>query len=90
MTTNSLNTCLSVPEYAHLLGISAAQVRGYIERGELEAIDTSEAGATGQRPRWKISPDAIERFEARRSSLARRRIDATPAPRRPESVTKFI
>lgn len=82
--------CLTVPQYAHRLGISAHQVRGYIERSELEAIDTSERGSAGTRPRWKISPEAIERFESRRSSLARRVTEAPAPKRRPEDVTTYV
>jgi len=83
-------TCLTVPEYAHRLGISAHQVRGYIERGELEAIDTSERGAAGVRPRWKIPPEAVEVFESRRSSLARRAMEAPASKRKPEGVTAYV
>ena len=80
----------TVPEYAARLSISPHQVRGYIERGELEAIDTSERGPRGQRPRWKITAEAVERFEARRSSLVRRAASKHQAPQRLGNVTKFV
>lgn len=80
----------TVPEYAARLHISPHQVRGYIERGELEAIDTSERGPRGQRPRWKITAEAVERFEARRSSLTRRAASKNETPQRLSGITRFI
>lgn len=85
-----MKTVYTVPEYAERLHISPHQVRGYIDRGELEAIDTSERGSKGQRPRWKITAEAVERFEARRSSLARRANKTDEAPQPLSGITRFI
>jgi transposase len=46
--------------------VSEEKVRGWIRRGELFAIDTSDARC--RRPRYVIPPDALERFERGRSA----------------------
>jgi hypothetical protein len=41
-----------------------------IHSGELEAVDVSAEPSKG-RPRWRITPDALERFAEKRSSRAK-------------------
>ena len=56
---------LTAPAVAKMLGTGAEQVLAFIARGELRAINTS----LGDRPRWKIDPDDLEKFcEARSNS----------------------
>jgi hypothetical protein len=56
---------LTAPAVAKMLGTGAEQVLTFIARGELRAINTS----LGDRPRWKIDPDDLEKFcEARSNS----------------------
>ena len=56
---------LTAPAVAKKLGTGAEQIRAFIASGELRAINTS----LGDRPRWKIDPDDLEKFcEARSNS----------------------
>lgn len=59
----------SVPELAQRLGVSQHTVLGWISRGELQAINV--ARRSGGRPSWRISPQAIDQFEAARTATPR-------------------
>lgn len=75
---------MTPPEVAASRGVSVKKVLLWIETGELVAVNlaTSRQG----RPRWKISKDALQRFESARQSLP-----AVPiAPRRKKSATRVI
>jgi hypothetical protein len=50
------------------LGVGAAKVRGWIETGQLQAINVA-ARPNGIRPRYRIPKTALDEFEARRSTL---------------------
>jgi len=63
---------VSANQLAKLLRNRPATVLGWIKTGELEAIDVS--ATPGGKPRWRITPDAWDRFAASRA--------ATPAPKR--------
>jgi hypothetical protein len=74
-------------EYAEARGISVDKVLSWIRSGELQAINVAQS-ANGQRPRYRIATDAIERFETARSTCP------TPAttPRRVRNkpVKEFV
>ena len=53
--------------YAKSRGIGVEKVLQWIADGELIAVNVAQA-ADGRRPRWRISLDAIEAFERRRST----------------------
>jgi hypothetical protein len=53
------------------LGIDPAKVVAWIRRGELTAVNVAEF--TGGRPRYRISPESLQQFLARRQT--------TPAPK---------
>jgi hypothetical protein len=55
---------LTAPMVAKILGVAPEQVLGYIARGELRAINTS----LGDRPRWKIDPEDLDKFCESRSN----------------------
>jgi excisionase family DNA binding protein len=55
---------LTPPQAAKRLGISPDTVLGFIRRGELKASNVSKA----QRPRYRITPEALAEFEARRTT----------------------
>jgi hypothetical protein len=57
-------TWLSPPAIAKQLGIDPNKVLAWIRRGELVAINVAEK--TSSRPRWKVSPAALEDFFRRR------------------------
>lgn len=65
------------PDLARKYGVSVAKVLTWIRGGELVAVDL--ASAQCHRPRYAISPQALESFEAGRRVVPA----ATPARRRP-------
>lgn len=80
---------LTPPTVAKRWGVAVHKVLAAINRGELEALNLAD-DPNGSRPRWHIAPEAIERFERRRSNLARR-ITETPALKRPRAnVTEYV
>ncbi len=78
---------LSPPAVARLLGISPDKVRSWCASGELKAANLAE-NHSGQRCRYRISPEALDAF------LARRAVAPPPKPvrrrRKPQqSVTEY-
>lgn len=65
---------LSPPKIADLLTVGHDKVLHWNKVGELRAVDVSTR--RGQRPRWRISPEDLEDF------LARRRATPPPKPTR--------
>lgn len=55
------------PALARQYGIKPEKVIVWIRRGELRAVNVAER--VGGRPRWRISAEAIEEFERRRSAV---------------------
>ena len=74
------------PQLARHYTVSPDKVLSWIDAGELRAVDVRSPGSA--RPRWRISPDAIAEFEARRA--------ATPPPKsrprrkRQEGITEYF
>lgn len=74
---------LTPPAVARLLGVKPSKVIAWVRSEQLRACDLSER--RGRRPRWKISPQALEEFLAGRSnqrpkaaaSRRRRKLDVT-------------
>jgi hypothetical protein len=73
---------LTPPAIGRLLGVDARKVIGWIENGELQAVNCATK-PTG-RPRWKINPEALRDFERRRAAKPMPR---TRRRRRREVVT---
>ena len=71
----------TVPQFAKALGVNASKVLTWIHAGDLEAVDVSAKPGSG-RPRWRISREALERFERSRSSYSKAQKPATPRRRR--------
>lgn len=65
------------PQLAKRFGVNCTKIIGWIERGELIALNVAE-NAKGKRPRWRISQEAVEAFERKRSTSPA----AAPLPRR--------
>jgi hypothetical protein len=59
-----------VSEVADILATSQSRVLTLIHSGEIDAVDVSENPGTG-RPRWRVTPEALQRFAEQRSSRAR-------------------
>lgn len=55
---------LTPPQIAKVLGVGPDKVAAFIERGELIAVNTS----LSTRPRWKVAPEALQRFLESRSN----------------------
>lgn len=49
---------LSVAEVSDLPGLEPEQVRTFIRRGQLDAVNVS----TGKRPTYRVSPEALDEF----------------------------
>jgi hypothetical protein len=56
---------LTVEEFARRYRVGADKVRGWIDRGEVRAINT--AATLCGRSRWIIPPEAVAAFEAKRA-----------------------
>jgi|GEM_PF-1611561 len=65
-TPDNNNTWLTPPRLAKQLGISCEKVLTWIRSGELRAVNVAER--LSGRPRWRISPAALEEFFKRRES----------------------
>lgn len=63
-----MSVALTPPEVAKILRVSADQVRELIELGQIRAYNTARK-ADGERPRWKIDPEAVEEFKASRAPV---------------------
>lgn len=85
--TPAVSTWFTPPEVGSRFRVEAAKVRGWIESGQLAAINVATKGAT--RPRYRISEHALEAFLAGRAV-------AKPAPaarqrrRKPEHVIEYF
>ena len=79
---------ITPPAYAESRGIGLRKVLTFIESGELKAVNMA-AGRTG-RPRWKISPEAIEAFEAARTTQGKAAAPATQRRRKPTGSDGII
>jgi len=64
---------LTVRDVARLYRVGEDKVRGWIRRGELAALNTADVRCA--RPRYVVTPEALERFERSRS--------AAPPPKPP-------
>jgi len=73
-STTPLGLTVSVADYARRLRVGENKVRGWIEQGDLLAIDVSDSRKE-KKPRWRIPVEEIERFEGERSSLRTARPD---------------
>lgn len=55
------------PEVAHRYGVATAKVINWIRTGELEALNLANRGC--HRPRYSITPEALESFERSRQVI---------------------
>jgi excisionase family DNA binding protein len=76
---------LTPPEVARRFGIKPDKVLTWIATGGLVAINAAER--PGGRPRWRISQEALEAFERRRSSRANHQA-VSPAKR--SQLPKYV
>jgi excisionase family DNA binding protein len=65
-SSTSNESWLTPPQLAKQLGVSPEKVLTWIRSGELPGVNVAER-LTG-RPRWRISPEALEQFLKRRES----------------------
>jgi hypothetical protein len=69
MTTDPLHT---IAQAAQQLAVNRHQVSTFIASGELVAVNVA-ANPRGGRPSWRISQEALEQFQLRRSSAPQKR-----------------
>lgn len=74
----------TVPAYAEECGVTQATVLLWIRNGELQAVNV--ARKPGGRPSWRISREAIERFEAGRTATPRPVATKTRRRKSPEVI----
>lgn len=60
---------LSTGELALRYGVAREKVHHWIDSGELRALNVA-SNPRGQRPRWRITLEAVAAFEQARSSLS--------------------
>ncbi len=77
----------TVPEIAVSYGVSQHSVLGWIAHGELAAI--SVARRAGGRPSWRISREAVERFEAARAATPKLSTTKTRRTKSPDVIEFF-
>jgi hypothetical protein len=56
---------LTPPEIARRYGVATAKVRRWIENGELAALNLASGSST--RPRYGVTPEALQAFELART-----------------------
>jgi len=78
------STYSTPPQIAERLGVSPEKVQGWCASGKLRAVNVSD----GSRPRWKISPEALEEFLAGRES--RPQVKPVRRRRRAENMIQFF
>jgi hypothetical protein len=81
--SDSPTSGLTVANVAARYRVSPDKVRGWIARGELAAVNVA-ANLSGK-PRWVVTPEALEQFERHR----RGGVTPKPARKRPK-VTNAI
>jgi hypothetical protein len=64
-TGNQLTGPFTVADVASRYAVTSATVIGWIRAGELLAVNVSRS-ARSKKPRWRITPAALEAFEAGR------------------------
>lgn len=65
---NEATTYISPPAIAKRYGVSVRKVIGWIDRGDLIALNLAE-NPNGKRPRYRVRLADLEAFEQRRASL---------------------
>lgn len=73
---------MTPPEVAERLGVSPERVIGWIRGGKLRASNLSDGS---KRPRFRISPDALDDFLRSREVLP----SAPPAPKQRRRASKW-
>jgi hypothetical protein len=66
MSCDAQHRGLTVPEVMARLRVGSRKVHGWIERGLLQATNTSDLPG---RPRWVVSPEALAAFQAGRGAV---------------------
>lgn len=74
------------PEFAEDMRVKPEKVVGWIRSGELEAVDVANEGSS--RPRFRITPEAIEAFLKRRRTT--KPAAKTTAPRRRKASSDVV
>lgn len=74
------------PQIAKRYSVKAETVISWIRNGELAALNLAKRGS--MRPRYRISPEALEAFERLRSVVPK--APPAPRPRRNPAVKRFV
>ena len=63
----SFSPWLTAAQVARTLRVNSDKIRSWIRSGELAAVDVSQS--PGGKPRWRITPDALNEFAERRAAV---------------------
>ncbi len=84
----TVNTMLTTPQAAKLLGVNADKIRAWIACGELPAVNVVLAhGLT--RPRWRIAEADLDAFKQRRAAQPGIRKTRRPRPPAPADCPDY-
>ena len=61
------STTLTVADVAGRYGVTESTVLAWVRSGELRAVNVGRS-ARARKPRWRITPAAVEAFEAARTA----------------------
>jgi len=79
---------LTPPALAKLWAVSPEKVIGLIRSGELDAVNLASRGSS--RPRFRISPEAVQRFEHCRSVAPRPATERKQRGKQVVTLKRFI
>lgn len=75
---------LTVKEVARRYRVGWQRVKGWIERGELQAVSVRDPGC--RKPAFVVTPEALLKFERQRQQAAR----PVPKPKRRKTLAGVI
>ena len=78
---------LTPPQVAQQLGVSPDKIRAWIDKGELSATNVAAAGSS--RPRYRVSPEDLAKFQMRRQKV-KPPPKPTRRPRKDDGVIEFF
>lgn len=84
----TLDRCLSPGQLARFLGVNSAKVLTWIHSGRLAAINVA-TDALG-RPRWRVTPQALQEFLAGRQATPPAKVKRTRKPKREPGWVDYV
>jgi predicted site-specific integrase-resolvase len=79
---------LTVPQIAERFAVDRDCVTAWIKSGQLQAIDVSRHKA--RLPRWRVTPEALQEFEAARSSVQPKQVRTRQKKKNPAGFVEYF